>query len=60
MAGGEKNGQQPQPSSILTPEQEAILDMYLAHLDQYFEELKESEKIQVEIETKHLKRILTK
>jgi hypothetical protein len=59
MAGGEKNGQPPKPS-ILTPDQEAILDMYLAHLDAYFEELKESEKIQVEIETQHLKRILTK
>lgn len=59
MAGGEKNGQRPQ-HSILTPEQEAILDMYLQHLDLYFEELKESEKIQVEIETQHLKRILSK
>ncbi len=59
MAGGEKNGQQPQ-HSILTPEQEGILDMYLQHLDTYFEELKESEKIQVEIETQHLKRLLTK
>ena len=59
MAGGENNGQQPK-HSILTPEQEAILDMYLERLDTYFEELKESEKIQVEIETEHLKRILTK
>lgn len=59
MAGGEKNGQMPQPR-ILTPEQEAVLDLYLKRLDTYFEELKESEKLQVEIETKHLKRILTK
>ena len=59
MTGGEKNGQMPQPR-ILTTEQEAVLDLYLKRIDAYFEELKESEKLQVEIETKHLKRILSK
>jgi hypothetical protein len=43
---------------ILTAEQEAILDKYLQHLDQVLENLKESDQLQVEIETLHLKRIL--
>jgi hypothetical protein len=59
MAAGDKRGEVPQ-MSVLTPEQEAILDMYLTHLDTFLEDLKVSEKIQVEIETLHLKRILTK
>jgi hypothetical protein len=42
---------------ILTPEQEAILDRYLLQLDAFLENIKASEKIQVEIETLHLKRI---
>jgi len=45
---------------ILTPEQEELLGLYSKRLDSYFEELKASEKVQVEIETKHLKKILTK
>jgi hypothetical protein len=45
-------------NTLLTPEQEAILDRYLQHLDQVLEDIKESDKIQVEIETLHLKRIL--
>lgn len=48
------------PESILTEEQDAILDMYLENLDSFFENLKEHEQMQVEIETLHLKRILTK
>lgn len=48
------------PNSVLTPEQDAILDMYIQKLDAFFENLKESEKLQVEIETLHLKRIVTK
>ncbi|WP_197088700.1 hypothetical protein [Rufibacter radiotolerans] len=44
---------------ILTHEQDALLDLYLSHLDTYFENLKTTEKIQVEIETLHLKRILS-
>lgn len=44
--------------SILTQEQEELLDKYLQSLDNYVENLKNSEKIQVEIETLHLKRIL--
>ena len=45
---------------VLTPEQEALLDLYIQKLDQFFEDVKTSEKIQVEIETLHLKRLLTK
>lgn len=47
------------PHSILTEEQEALLDLYIESLDRYREELKASEKIQVEIETQHLKKILS-
>lgn len=46
--------------NILTAEQDAILDMYLDRLDDYFKNIKEQEKMQVEIETLHLKRLLTK
>jgi hypothetical protein len=59
MEGGEKKTDRPQ-HTILTVEQEALLDQYLHHLDGYLEELKSSEKVQVEIETQHLKRILSK
>ena len=45
---------------ILTPEQDALLDLYLNKLDDYFQNIKASEKTQVEIETLHLKKILTK
>lgn len=48
------------PVRILTPEQDALLDLYIQKLDDYLEEVKASENIQVEIETLHLKRILTK
>ncbi|QMU29294.1 hypothetical protein [Adhaeribacter radiodurans] len=58
MAYGENNREH-QPESVLTLEQDAILNLYLQKLDAYFEHLKESEKIQVEIETLHLKRLLT-
>ncbi len=54
----DKNKNIPLPS-LLTPEQEAILDLYINNLDNIFEEIKESEKTQVEIETLHLKRILS-
>lgn len=46
--------------SLLDQEQEMILDLYIQHLDNFYEGLKASEKIQVEIETLHLKKILTK
>lgn len=49
-----------QPNNILTQEQDVILDMYIKKLDDFLESIKESEKIQVEIETRHLKRILSK
>jgi hypothetical protein len=52
------NQDEASPSNILTPEQEAILDRYLQHLDEVLENIRESDKIQVEIETLHLKRIL--
>jgi hypothetical protein len=58
MANGNKQ-QDPSPHSILTPEQAALLDMYLQNLDNFLENIKTSEKIQVEIETLHLKKILT-
>ncbi|MFT2007898.1 hypothetical protein ACMA1I_04420 [Pontibacter sp. 13R65] len=45
---------------VLTQEQDALLDLYSEHLDRYFESIKASEKVQVEIETLHLKRILSK
>ncbi len=47
-------------NNILTPEQDMLLDLYLKTLDKFSENLKASEKIQVEIETQHLKKILTK
>ncbi|QCR21546.1 hypothetical protein C1N53_03755 [Pontibacter sp. SGAir0037] len=59
MAGSDKytiNSQR----SVLTEEQDALLDLYIQHLDNFFEDIKKSEKIQVEIETLHLKRILKK
>jgi hypothetical protein len=58
MMTADKNKKIPQ-DIILTAEQEEILDLYLANLDTIFEEIKESEKMQVEIETLHLKRILS-
>jgi hypothetical protein len=48
------------PDSVLSAEQEAILEIYLENLDNFFEEVKQSEKTQVEIETLHLKRILSR
>ena len=45
-------------ANLLTAEQEELLDKYLQNLDSLFENMKTSEKIQVEIETLHLKRIL--
>lgn len=51
---------EPNQKRILSPEQDALLDMYINSLDTYFEEIKNSEKVQVEVETLHLKRILTK
>lgn len=56
----EKNGQPPVPKNILDQEQEHILDLYIQSLDSYLDELKAFEKVQVEIETQHLKKILTK
>lgn len=44
---------------VLTDEQDYILDLYIANLDNFFEEIKQAEKTQVEIETMHLKRILS-
>jgi len=59
MASGKPDKEKIQ-NSVLTSEQDAILDLYIKNLDNVFEAVKESEKIQVEIETLHLKRILTK
>ena len=44
---------------ILTPEQEALLNLYIQNLDGYMAELKAADAIQVEIETQHLKKILS-
>lgn len=46
--------------TVLTAEQEEILDLYIESLDNFFQEIKQSEKTQVEIETLHLKRLLSK
>ncbi|MFB9864274.1 hypothetical protein [Rufibacter immobilis] len=46
-------------NAILTQEQDALLDLYLQNLDNFFENQKNAEKIQVEIETQHLKKILS-
>ena len=54
------NKQNTPPHGILTQEQDAVLDLYMKHLDNIFEELKLSEKLQVEIETLHLKKMLSK
>ena len=59
MASGKPDKENKQ-NSVMTAEQDAILDLYIQNLDSFFEEIKESEKVQVEIETLHLKRILTK
>lgn len=49
----------PPANSLLNQEQEALLDLYIQHLDDFFAEIKASDAIQVEIETLHLKKILT-
>ena len=59
MTGGESDKDMSR-QRILTPEQDALLDLYIKKLDDYFEDVKASEKIQVEIETLHLKKILSK
>ncbi|WP_242928283.1 hypothetical protein [Pontibacter vulgaris] len=53
------NNHHTSPAHILSKEQETILDLYIQKLDNFFEELKASEKVQVEIETQHLKKIVT-
>jgi hypothetical protein len=58
MANGNKQQDSP-PADILTPEQAALVDLYIQSLDTFLENIKTSEKIQVEIETLHLKKILT-
>lgn len=60
MAGGEDSKADGKEKGILTPEQDALLDVYIQNLDDFFENIKVSEQIQVEIETLHLKRILSK
>ncbi|WP_299762028.1 hypothetical protein [uncultured Pontibacter sp.] len=45
---------------LLTEEQEELLDLYVQRLDDYFEEMKAADAVQVEIETQHLKKILHK
>lgn len=54
-----KNGVKPR-EGILTEEQDALLDLYLKRLDHLFDNMKAAEQVQVEIETQHLKKILTK
>ncbi len=57
MTDDKERKQESQP--ILTGEQEALLDLYIQTLDSFREELKASERLQVEIETQHLKKILS-
>lgn len=54
------NNLQDNPNHLMSKEQEELLDLYIHHLDSFFEELKASDAVQVEIETLHLKKILTK
>jgi hypothetical protein len=54
-----ENNKHIKQDSILSEEQEAILDLYIESLDNFFEEVKQSELTQVEIETLHLKRLLS-
>jgi hypothetical protein len=58
MADGTKQEEKADPS-LLTPDQAALLDMYIQTLDTYLDNVKASEQIQVEIETLHLKKILS-
>jgi hypothetical protein len=46
-------------NGVLTQEQDSLLDLYINNLDNFFENQKNAEKIQVEIETLHLKKLLT-
>ncbi len=46
------------PERLLTMEQEGILEQYIIALDNYYEALQASEKLQIEIETEHLKKVL--
>ncbi|WP_207434624.1 hypothetical protein [Sabulibacter ruber] len=46
-------------NGVLTQEQDALLDLYLQNLDNFLENQKAAERIQVEIETMHLKKILS-
>ena len=52
-------GQDLQSGKVLDPEQESLLDQYIEHLDVFYEGLKRADAIQVEIETQHLKKILS-
>lgn len=56
----EDAGKEQFQKNILTQEQEAILDLYINNLDNYLEAIKDSERMQAQIETLHLKRILAK
>lgn len=55
-----ESGKRDTPKHLLTQEQEAVLDLYLQKLDGFYEDLKASDAVQVEIETQHLKKILSK
>lgn len=56
-----ENKQAKRPTEkVLTQAQEAIIDSYIESLEDFYSAIKEAEKVQVEIETLHLKRILNK
>lgn len=55
-----QQSKQDEPQNGLTENQEELLDAYLQKLDHVYEQLKENERLQVEIETEHLKKILSK
>lgn len=46
-------------NQLLNEAQEDVLNLYLLRLDNYIEKMKDAEKTQVEIETLHLRKILT-
>jgi hypothetical protein len=59
MADGKEQTNTPGNHIVLTAEQAALLSLYIQNLDDFFERAKASEKLQVEIETLHLKKILS-
>ncbi|MDQ3393699.1 MAG: hypothetical protein M3512_06255 [Bacteroidota bacterium] len=58
--GGKDADKEGLKKSVMTVEQEEILELYITHLDNYLGSIKDSERLQATIETLHLKKILAK